>query len=95
MDIATAIYRERTATTTRTNLPMNDKARIKAWMFAHAKNHIDQKTNELNLTSIVEEWDHEVGDGHETMTDADHPAWDIAIEVKEEFEKAHSQKERE
>ena len=50
-------------------------------MRRNAYRFVDQ-CNEVNCTLMVEEWDAEEADGEATL-DADHPAWDIAVEVAE------------
>ena len=46
---------------------------------------IDLKTDEPDLTEMVEIWDIEESNGEATL-DNDHPAWTIAFEVSEEYE---------
>ena len=58
---------------------------IRRWLFAHATEHIDDRTNEVNMTSLVEAWDVAEGTGEETL-DENHIAWDIDDDVKDKVE---------
>jgi hypothetical protein len=59
----------------------NSEARaISRWMRAHAEEHRDSLTDELNLTSLVEAWDYANGDSGCTL-DPDHIAWTVAAEL--------------
>jgi hypothetical protein len=58
---------------------------IRRWMLAHGTEHIDNRTNELNMTSLVEAWDEAEGTGEETL-DENHIAWEIAVDVKDKVE---------
>jgi hypothetical protein len=58
---------------------------IRAWMQAHVGEHRDVRTGEINLTALVENWDHCCADGGVTL-DPDHPAWEIAAQVAERAE---------
>lgn len=63
---------------------MDAKKDIQLWMMRNIKDHIDSKTGEVNCTSLVEAWDNECSTGEATL-DEDHPAWDIAVEVEEDY----------
>lgn len=51
---------------------------IYGWMRRHMHEHIDPRTRELNLTSMVEAWDQEQSTGESTL-DQDHLAWEAAV----------------
>ena len=53
---------------------------ITRWMRANVNRFVDQATDEIDTTGMVEAWDRECATGKETLNPA-HPAWDLAIEV--------------
>lgn len=65
---------------------MTDIEEIRKWMKANVSEYVDE-CGEVNCTEMVEAWDAECGSGEDTL-DPDHPAWDIAVEVSEEYEKS-------
>jgi hypothetical protein len=69
---------------------MYTKASIKRWMrnclvCGIGVCPVDQETGEVNTTLLVEQWDNECASGSDTL-DPLHVAWDIAIEVANEYE---------
>jgi hypothetical protein len=59
---------------------MNDQRyrnRIRRWMMINLSRFVDEKTNEVDTTKLVETWDIECSTGESTL-DANHPAWEIA-----------------
>lgn len=46
---------------------------------------------EVNCTDMVEEWDRQCSTGEATL-DEQHPAWDLAVTVAEEFEKLNQRR---
>jgi hypothetical protein len=58
------------------------RAQIARWMRDHVADHVDGVTDEVNCTTLVEEWDCECADGGATL-DPDHVAWEVAVEVAE------------
>jgi len=59
----------------------DDRTAILRWMKRNAEDHRDQRTGEINYTTLVEQWDRDCSTGEATM-DSDHPAWEIALEVR-------------
>lgn len=62
---------------------------IRKWMRANVHHFVDS-CNEVNCTVMVETYDIECASGNDTLADTDHPAWDIAVEIGEEYEREHS-----
>jgi hypothetical protein len=70
---------------------MNDRRyrnRIKRWMAINLSRFVDEKTNEVDATKMVEIWDMECSTGESTL-DSDHPAWEIASEIAIEYAILH------
>lgn len=61
---------------------------IHTWMTLNVAYFVDE-CGEVNCTQMVEEWDSRFAGGEATL-DSDHPAWDIAVKVAEEYEKHRS-----
>jgi hypothetical protein len=59
-----------------------DKAAIRKWMQLNLSLFVDE-CDEVDLTSMVEEWDRVCGSGGDT-TDPNHIAWDVASNVADE-----------
>lgn len=59
-----------------------DVRAIKRWMVRHVLDHINPLTNEVNLTTLVEDWDRSESTAQATLG-PNHIAWDIAVEVSE------------
>ena len=55
-------------------------ASIRSWMARHRAAHTDRRTGEVDLTSLVEDWDRANAGGAATM-DPHHPAWEVATEL--------------
>lgn len=53
------------------------KGEILSWLAAHRAEHVDAKTDELNLTTLVEAWDEACSAGEATV-DEHHIAWELA-----------------
>jgi hypothetical protein len=54
-------------------------------MARHVREHIDPRTGDVNMTSLVEQWDRDESTGDSTL-DPNHIAWEIACDVAEEIE---------
>ena len=53
---------------------------LRRWFLANKARHTDSATGDVNLTSLVEDWDRTCAGGRATL-DPDHLAWEIAAEV--------------
>lgn len=62
---------------------MSTTDQIRRWMKIFVGNYVDE-CNEVDCTKMVEDWDSLCGTGEETI-DPDHIAWDIAVEVADEY----------
>lgn len=63
---------------------MADRRLIKAWMRSQVCAYVDA-CGEVNCTLLVEAWDSERSTGESTL-DPHHIAWELAVEVAEEYE---------
>jgi len=65
-------------------------ADVEAYLQDVVSSHVDPKTNEVNLTALVEDAAHEFG--HEDWLDDDqHEVWFIAVDIAEAHEAAIAQ----
>lgn len=62
----------------------HDRSAIRRWMLMYLVEHRDA-SGEVNLTALVEAWDHDQDSGEATL-DEHHPAWDVAVEVAEQLD---------
>lgn len=61
--------------------------KISSWMRRNVSTYTDPITGAVDCTKLVEAWDGECAGGSATL-DQFHPAWDVAVEVAEEHERA-------
>ena len=59
----------------------NPACEIRRWMVLHKEEFRDNRTGEINLTELVEDWDRTCADGEATL-DPDHIAWDVAATLE-------------
>lgn len=67
---------------------VEDPERIRKWMTQHVGEFVDPRTGEVNCTALTEAWDSAESTGEATL-DSDHIAWEIAVDVGENFEQAN------
>lgn len=58
---------------------------IKRWMRRNVSRFVDASCGEVNCTEMVEAWDREASTGSATL-DADHIAWECAVDVAAGYE---------
>ena len=67
-----------------------DKAKVKKWMKSMVDDHVDNKTGEVNTTSLAESAAHEF-DQDQWLDDENHWVWDLSFDVANGYERANKQ----
>ena len=65
--------------------PKHTRLSIAKWMRGNLERFIDRSTDMVNSTQMVEAWDLECDTGGATL-DEHHIAWDVAVEVTDDYE---------